>query len=1068
MSRLLAFLGIHAGEGRSSLLMVGHSFFMGSSTVFFETAASALFLSQFEGKTLPWVYVAAALLNIATGAVYSRIKERVSFAQLMTGTPLFLLLSVCAFRFGLQLSSAAWLSFASLVWYRVLSILTDLEFWAVAARLYDVRQAKRLFGLIGTGEVVARIAGAFSVPFFVRLVGVPNLMWLSAGGLLLCTLLAALVLRLIPDAHAPAAETRRPVRGARQQLADVASDRYLRIVTGIAVLAVLGKYFVDFAFLEQMRARYSDVKNLAGFFGVFSGLTQGLSLLTRLFLSGPLLERYGIRVGLLVLPLIQLACTGLIVLNGAVGGDPGGALVFWLVIANQGIYKTLKHPIDNPSFKVLYQPLKAEQRLAAQITVEVVFTPIAIGVAGAIMLLMSTLIAYDPVRFSYVLLLNFALWALVARRGASAYQRALLDVLRRRIVDDAPFVLDDATSVALLRGKLLSPLPAEVIFALHLLEKAEYAHVEQALLERLEHPALEVRRYAVERLGARGTATASPALRERLARESEPLVLAALLRGLATLGDERAAPLLAPFVQHGAPGVRRAALAGLLQLGNVSARPALRILEQLAGSAEPGERLLAAQALGERPVPEAEPVLLELLKDGAPDVRRAAIAAARGGSPRLVALVIENLGHSAYAGSAAAALASVGAALVPALSERFIAGGRRPLLVQLARVLGQIGGARALGFLRAQLEYPDEAVRTEVASALLRCGYRAATSQERAATFALLRQEAQDAAYAVAAACDLPEEPAWRPLKQALRAELQLTRRRCFELLTFLYDREAVLRARDNVASRARDKRAYAVEVLDVMLDGPLKGFLLPLLDERPDEQRREALAQHFPQPQRSPAERVRELLARPERSLRAWTRACAARAAGELRLRELLGELDALQTADPLVRQTVTAAVQRLKQGDVAGPERSFPMLLIEKVMLLKGVQMFEETSEEILAEIAAALEELELPAGEIVFQKGDAGDSMYVIVEGQVRVFDGERTINMLDEREIFGELALLDPEPRSASCAAHTETRLFRLDAETFSQLMAGNIEIVRGILHVLCERLRRVTSFAPTPR
>ena len=135
--------------------------------------------------------------------------------------------------------------------------------------------------------------------------------------------------------------------------------------------------------------------------------------------------------------------------------------------------------------------------------------------------------------------------------------------------------------------------------------------------------------------------------------------------------------------------------------------------------------------------------------------------------------------------------------------------------------------------------------------------------------------------------------------------------------------------------------------------------------------------------------------------------------------------------------------------------------MLLIEKVMILKGVQIFEETSEEILAEIAGALEELELAEGETVFQKGDAGDSMYVIVEGQVRVFDGERTINLLGEREIFGELALLDPEPRSASCAAATDTRLFRLDAETFSQLMAGNIEIVRGVLHVLCERLRAAT-------
>jgi CRP-like cAMP-binding protein len=91
-----------------------------------------------------------------------------------------------------------------------------------------------------------------------------------------------------------------------------------------------------------------------------------------------------------------------------------------------------------------------------------------------------------------------------------------------------------------------------------------------------------------------------------------------------------------------------------------------------------------------------------------------------------------------------------------------------------------------------------------------------------------------------------------------------------------------------------------------------------------------------------------------------------------------------------------------------------------------------------------------------------------MYVIVEGRVRVFDDGRTINELGEREIFGELALLDPEPRSASCAALSDARLFRLDAETFSQLMAGNIEIVRGVLHVLCGRLRRVTSFAPAPR
>ncbi len=56
------------------------------------------------------------------------------------------------------------------------------------------------------------------------------------------------------------------------------------------------------------------------------------------------------------------------------------------------------------------------------------------------------------------------------------------------------------------------------------------------------------------------------------------------------------------------------------------------------------------------------------------------------------------------------------------------------------------------------------------------------------------------------------------------------------------------------------------------------------------------------------------------------------------------------------------------------------------------------------------------------------------------------------------------MLDPEPRLASIAAVEDTRLFRLDRESFAELMAGNIEVVRGVLHVLCERLRAQGGYA----
>ena len=171
-NRLYAWLNLRPGEEKSASLMLLHSFFMGISTVFFETAASALFLAQFEATSLPFVYLAAAAVSISTGLTYTRLKDRLAFTPLMVGTLGLLFVLVCLMRLGLSVFQASWLVFSMMVAYRLISILTDLEFWAVAARLYDVQQSKRLFSLIGSGEVTARILGAFSVPLLVRWLGV--------------------------------------------------------------------------------------------------------------------------------------------------------------------------------------------------------------------------------------------------------------------------------------------------------------------------------------------------------------------------------------------------------------------------------------------------------------------------------------------------------------------------------------------------------------------------------------------------------------------------------------------------------------------------------------------------------------------------------------------------------------------------------------------------------------------------------------------------------------------------------------------------------------------------------
>ncbi len=130
----------------------------------------------------------------------------------------------------------------------------------------------------------------------------------------------------------------------------------------------------------------------------------------------------------------------------------------------------------------------------------------------------------------------------------------------------------------------------------------------------------------------------------------------------------------------------------------------------------------------------------------------------------------------------------------------------------------------------------------------------------------------------------------------------------------------------------------------------------------------------------------------------------------------------------------------------------------LIEKVLILKSVSIFAETPDRTLAEVAALLDELALGAGETLFEKGDAGRCLYVIVTGRLHVHDGGQLLEELGERNIVGEMAVLGNAPRAASVTAAEETQLLRLDQEPLYELMADHVEVARGIIQVLSNRLR----------
>src|ERR687887_784882 len=137
--------------------------------------------------------------NIAPG-------EGLPVALLLPATLVLLVLSVVGWRLGLWLTHAAWLAFGLLCWLRVLMVLTNLVFWGLAERLFNVRQGKRLFSLIGSGELAASILGGFATPLVVPVLGTHNLLLGSALSLIACLGLLTVTLRTCTAALTTPAE----------------------------------------------------------------------------------------------------------------------------------------------------------------------------------------------------------------------------------------------------------------------------------------------------------------------------------------------------------------------------------------------------------------------------------------------------------------------------------------------------------------------------------------------------------------------------------------------------------------------------------------------------------------------------------------------------------------------------------------------------------------------------------------------------------------------------------------------------------------------------------------------
>ena len=128
----------------------------------------------------------------------------------------------------------------------------------------------------------------------------------------------------------------------------------------------------------------------------------------------------------------------------------------------------------------------------------------------------------------------------------------------------------------------------------------------------------------------------------------------------------------------------------------------------------------------------------------------------------------------------------------------------------------------------------------------------------------------------------------------------------------------------------------------------------------------------------------------------------------------------------------------------------------------LIGGCALFRGLDQGQLAAVAESATEVDFPAGRVIARQGEIGTGFFIVVEGEVRVVRDGQTIATLGPGEFFGELSVLDRQPRIAQVVAATPTRCLALASWDFEKVLLANPALALAILRELAGRLRNVTE------
>jgi HEAT repeat protein len=970
-----------------------------------KTAANALVLSRFESQALPYLYLGGALLTAAlTVLPRPRPESPTESPGVLTAVASIITLALAAgVHAGQRVPAIALYLFVD-----AFTTFVSLRFWGQMSAAFDAREARRAFTALNGFGMGGGIIGGLLVKAMAEPLGTSFVVASGAVGLLI----AGIVFRFHTGAVAMPKRSRHAAMTAEPWLY-FAQSPYAQVLGALGIAFAVLSSFVDYLFRLRVEGTLSE-DGLAALFGSLQ-LWIGLFCVGfQLLVAERLLGKLGLLRYLALVPLVlgPLAAATLLTTE------------LWPVHLLRLVETAVSYSILPVGIQLLYAAVPDAQRESVRAAVDGLLRKGGVVLAG-VLLIGAGRAATGGTMAVAVVGLSVALGVLLFRLKP-AYVEALEEQVGAPVEEE---VQVGNETQKLLVDSLGAETPERVLRAVDLMDQAEVP-LRPHLAALLAHPNERVVERGVElalKLEAHETA---PTL-ERLVEAGPRRPRNQAVWALAVLSPDRAERLLPALLESPDIGLRCAAIGALVHTqGHSAALASLSALLARRSQAPISERREVARLLGRLKDARFAQPLASYLADPDSSVRRVAIEAAGVGAylelaPRLLAFLTWREERRV----ARNALAQLGDRVMPLL-EVTLNNRAAPMAqrLQLPRVMRLIGTSDALhallfsnvrddAFLQFRIGAEMSRLRDEHLEYTVDAGRVREALGRRRETYRELVEPFRDLRIALGDKSLLT-----RAVGDRLDQALEMT----FFLMGLLYTPQTMRRVHQHLVGKDPRRKAYALELMDAVVD-----------------------------------QEDRELV---NEQIEAHHRELPPGALGRLEVR-----LEALvQSEDVVLRACARYVAQRLSNLVVPPlQENDMSEATVQKMFALEGVSVFSQSDVDDIAAVAAVAREVRFRAGERIYNQGDPGDALYVIVEGMVDHFrDGEHVLRS-QAKETFGDVSLLDGAPRPTDVVAVEDTRVLVIDRRDFLDLLADRPELLTGFFRAVSQQLRTLIDL-PTSR